>query len=115
VSRRSQDGRRSIRLAELDEGDFFGELALLTGASRSATVTALGGCEVLVLHSEDLAPILQADPNLIGALSRALAERSIEAHEAMAADPGTDPADRQGLTAAVPLRERIRQFFRLPA
>jgi signal-transduction protein with cAMP-binding, CBS, and nucleotidyltransferase domain len=41
-------------------GDFFGELALLTGEARSASVHATGECICLVLHAAAVAPILDA-------------------------------------------------------
>ena len=42
VSKRDEAGG-TVVLAKLGEGDFFGEMALLSGAARSATVTARGG------------------------------------------------------------------------
>ena len=44
----SAEGEEAI-IATLRPGDFFGELALLDGAPRSATATALEPCETLVL------------------------------------------------------------------
>jgi len=41
------------------EGDVFGELALLDGERRSATVTAIGPCELLVLHINDFKALLK--------------------------------------------------------
>jgi CPA1 family monovalent cation:H+ antiporter len=43
---------------KLGSGDFFGELALLTQAPRSADVTALGFCELLVMTAGDFASLL---------------------------------------------------------
>ncbi len=62
-------------LAVLREGEFFGEMSLLTGAPRSASVTAEGPCEVFVLDRQALAPILEADPQIAEVLSKRLAER----------------------------------------
>ena len=48
VTRLSKDGREVI-LAMLNAGDFFGEMSLLDGESRSANVIALEDTEVLSL------------------------------------------------------------------
>lgn len=51
-------------------------MSLLTGEPRSATVVSLGGCEVLLLDREAVAPLLAADPAVAETLSRVLAERA---------------------------------------
>ena len=48
----SNDGKEVV-LATLAEGEFFGELALLTGTDRSANVVALTDCRLFVLNEED--------------------------------------------------------------
>jgi hypothetical protein len=47
-------GGKAIELAELNEGDFFGEVALLTGKPRTATITCIEETEVLELSRGDL-------------------------------------------------------------
>ncbi|UCV24345.1 cation:proton antiporter [Ferribacterium limneticum] len=48
----------------LGSGDFFGELALLTQSPRSADVTALGFCELLVMTADDFASLLTRNSEL---------------------------------------------------
>src|SRR2546429_224213 len=48
VTRRHSDGRQ-IALADLREGDIFGELAMFGGETRSATVEAVEPAEVVAL------------------------------------------------------------------
>lgn len=48
----------------LGSGDFFGELALLTNAPRTADVNALGYCELLVLRAADFSALLEQNPSL---------------------------------------------------
>ena len=49
---------------ELHPGDFFGEMALLSGARRSADVTALDFCELLMLTRRDFVLFLARHPEL---------------------------------------------------
>ncbi|MBN1658814.1 MAG: cyclic nucleotide-binding domain-containing protein [Anaerolineae bacterium] len=62
-------------LAELGAGDLFGEMALLTGSPRSATVTAISDVNLWLLSQADFEALVTAYPNLALALSRLLSER----------------------------------------
>jgi Cyclic nucleotide-binding domain len=55
---------QEAELCELGEGEFFGELSLLTGGSRSASVFAKGETEVLRLRSTDLFEVIKQHPRL---------------------------------------------------
>jgi len=59
----------------LGPGDQFGEIGLLTGAPSNVKITALTPVLVYELAKEDLAPILQARPEISHELCRALARR----------------------------------------
>lgn len=48
----------------LKEGDFFGEVALVTSRPRNADVVAVGYCELLVLRKRDLDALLAQQPDL---------------------------------------------------
>ena len=74
VTRLSKDGREVI-LAMLDEGDFFGEMSLLDGKSRSANVIALEKTEVLTLNRKDFLIVLQEYPKIAIQLLKELASR----------------------------------------
>ena len=74
VTRLSKDGREVI-LAMLNEGEFFGELALLDGESRSANVIALEETEVLTLNREDFLVVLQDYPQIAIQLLKEMAHR----------------------------------------
>ena len=60
-------------VARLKAGDFFGEMALLFGEPRSATVTAEGELDVFCLAAIDFQRIVVRSPDMTGAL-RKLAE-----------------------------------------
>ena len=63
----SAEGEEAI-IATLKPGDFFGELALLDGAPRSATASALEAAETLVLPRAVLSDLLDTLPGLRDAL-----------------------------------------------
>lgn len=63
VTRTSDDGREVI-LSILGEGDFFGEMSLLDGKTRSANVVALENTETLTLSRSDFLSILEMYPKI---------------------------------------------------
>jgi hypothetical protein len=63
------------RVAKLGPGDFFGEMALLSQAPRSATVTALTPLDVLVITDRAFVGLLDRMPEIWLKVARALAER----------------------------------------
>src|SRR6266542_4061342 len=77
VTREHSDGR-AIALASLGSGDFFGELAMLDGEARSASVETLSDAELVALPASDFRRLLAERPEislkLIGALTRRLRE-----------------------------------------
>ncbi len=68
----SETGDEAI-LATLRAGEFFGELALLDGAPRSATATALEATDTLVLPRTRFRDLIAAEPSIRDALFAALA------------------------------------------
>lgn len=69
----SEAGDEAI-LATLRQGDFFGELALLDGAPRSATATALESTETLVLPRERFRELIDTEAAIRDALFAGLAK-----------------------------------------
>lgn len=74
------DGRQRV-LAVLGEGDFFGEMALLTGNPRSATVRAVTDVDLLALHQPDFDELVLKYPTLAVTLGRVLSQRLKRAGE----------------------------------
>src|SRR5262249_49795750 len=75
VSVRAVAGGSEQSLATLGPGDYFGEMSLLTGAPRSATIRASEETRLVVLRKEALRPLLVADPTVLERLSKTLARR----------------------------------------
>lgn len=80
VIRESKDGREAI-LSILEPGEVFGELAMLDGAPRTATVETLEPCELLVLHRADVIGFLENHPKVMHQLILMLCQRLRNADE----------------------------------
>jgi hypothetical protein len=75
-------GGESVKVHELNEGSFFGEISILTGRPRTATLTAATPCEVLELDKPTLDAITQSHPHVLEVLKRfheARAQDTVEA------------------------------------
>ncbi|CAA9402905.1 MAG: cAMP-binding proteins - catabolite gene activator and regulatory subunit of cAMP-dependent protein kinases [uncultured Pyrinomonadaceae bacterium] len=70
-----KEAEATKNLRKLREGDFFGEMGLLTGEPRTATVLTDGETEILEINSLCLKPILEENPELVESLSRIVEER----------------------------------------
>lgn len=77
----------SIRVGVLRPGDCFGEMSLLTGENRSATVRAEGDCEVLEIGKEAMGQIFRDAPECLNQLSELLARRRMETEGILNARP----------------------------
>jgi CRP/FNR family cyclic AMP-dependent transcriptional regulator len=69
----SPEGEEAAIIATLGRGDFFGELALLDGAYRSATAVAVEPTATLVLRREPFELLIDTDAGLRHALFAGLA------------------------------------------
>lgn len=64
-----------IPIGQLKAGDFFGEVALLTGKTRTATIIARTDITAFELFKDDLDHITRAHPHIIGTLLQKLYDR----------------------------------------
>ncbi len=73
-------GRRGSQqtVAQFKPGDCFGEMSLLTGEKRSATVQAATDCEVLEITKEVFGEVVKRQQDIITRLSELLARRRME-------------------------------------
>src|SRR5438034_4149872 len=83
VTREHPDGR-AIALATLGPGDLFGELAMLDGEARSASVDTLSDSELLALPAADFRRLLADHPEISVKLVAALTRRLRETNERVA-------------------------------
>jgi len=75
------DGGEEALLCVLDEGDFFGELSLIDGQPRSATIVTAAPTETLVLHRDDFLSFLGTSPEVAVDMLRVLSRRLRETDE----------------------------------
>lgn len=74
VTRISSDGREVI-LSILSESDFFGEMAILDGLSRSASVVAMEDSELFIIQREEFLGLLKEHPEISINLLQELTQR----------------------------------------
>lgn len=74
---------RGVTVAVLGPGDYFGELALLDGGPRTATVSGVTPIRVLVLSANEFATLLRASPTIGTKLLSHLAGRLRDAEASM--------------------------------
>ncbi|BCL76093.1 transcriptional regulator [Jeongeupia sp. HS-3] len=74
VLRTSDEGREAT-LAILEAGEVFGEVAMLDGGPRTASVEALEPCELLVLRRDAVMQHLESHPKVMRQLIAALCHR----------------------------------------
>jgi CRP-like cAMP-binding protein len=72
---RSPTGR-DVQVAQIEEGDFFGEVSAISGSRRTATIIAAAPCEVLELGKEDLDDLARAHPRVRDRLDAAFVQRA---------------------------------------
>jgi CRP/FNR family transcriptional regulator len=80
VIRQHSDGR-VITLATLGPGAIFGELAMLDGERRSASVESVESTELFALPASDIRPLIRDHPEMAEKLIIALTRRIREANE----------------------------------
>jgi CRP-like cAMP-binding protein len=98
-------------IAKLAPGGVFGELSLMTGVPRTATVSTIESCELLVIDKAAVGAVLATEPALAERLSARLAERQAALEALAVVEPASSRAsmeDRKGQ-----LLTRIKAFFSL--
>ena len=68
----------SKEIATLGDGQFFGEMSLMTGESRTATVVAKTDVQCYIVDKEAFGQIVQEEPDLAGVISDILSRRQVD-------------------------------------
>jgi small-conductance mechanosensitive channel/CRP-like cAMP-binding protein len=94
----------AVKLAVLGPGDYFGEMSLMTGAPRVATITTLEETRLLEVGKGSFRAIVAEDPELVEKLGRFLRQRLSERTQAIAGVERAAPESQD-------LFQKIREFF----
>lgn len=100
-------GEERREVAVTKAGGYFGEMSLLTGDPRTATVSARGDATVLEINANAFRAYVQAHPEVIDQLAAAATARRRELDQTRAASGGARAV------TVVSLRDRMREFFGL--
>jgi CRP-like cAMP-binding protein len=95
-------------VATIDKGGYFGEMSLLTGDPRTATVVARGDAAVLELDAELFRSLGAVDPQAVEQIGVLAAARRAELERARDATRGAAVAD-----APASFMDRMKRFLRL--
>lgn len=107
---RLEQGGLTSTVTTLEAGKFFGEMSLLTGEPRSATVVAASDLLVITVGKQALMEVVQEDRRLIERIGEVVARRQA-ATAAAKAQLSRDAAAISAVTHTRSLVERIQNFF----
>jgi len=103
----------SIAVATLNAGDCFGEMSLLTGERRTATVRAQTDCHVMEIGKPVMADVLRDSPDCLERLSELLAKRKMENEGILKEAASQAQSERKEREYKASFLQRLRTFFEL--
>jgi small-conductance mechanosensitive channel/CRP-like cAMP-binding protein len=103
------NGAPAAEVAQLGPGDCFGEMGLLTGEPRSATVRAKTLCDLVAIDYDAFHDVLASHPEVVERMGALLAVRQAGLQAAAAPDDRGPPTDERRRR----LISQIRTFFKL--
>jgi small-conductance mechanosensitive channel/CRP-like cAMP-binding protein len=95
------------RVATTEAGGYFGEMSLLTGAARTATVTAVTDCALIEIDAAAFREYVQSHPEVLALLAAAAGARQQEL-DTVRATASTAPKD-----TSTSLLQKMKAFLRL--
>jgi small-conductance mechanosensitive channel len=108
----SQNGSM-LRVGSLRMGDCFGEMSLLTGERRTATVRAEDDCEVMEIAKPAMAAVLRDAPECVTQLSELLATRKMETEGVLKEAQGSAAEEKKAQEYRASFLRRLRSVLEL--
>ena len=102
-----RDAGGAAEVAQLGAGECFGEMGLMTGEARSATVRAKTLCDLVVIDHDAFHDVLAAHPEVVERMGGLLAARQAGLEAAAASEGRAPPTEERRLIS------QIRSFFKL--
>jgi small-conductance mechanosensitive channel/CRP-like cAMP-binding protein len=106
-----REGGSTAEVARLGPGKFFGEMSLMTGEPRSASVQAVSDCALVKVDKGAFHEILAAAPEIAEKITEVLVARQTALDQNVSSRRARAGAEVEAKTNA--LLGRIRQFFSL--
>jgi len=94
ISRKSSND--PVVLAELQVGDFFGEMAIVAKAKRTATATAQGRCVLTMFKAGELENMIETRPDIAARIIKTLMQRVKETTDKL-----VDEREKLGMALAI--------------
>ena len=107
----AKDSDSTVKVGRVRPGEFFGEMSLLTGLPRSATVIAAASAVVFEISKDNIKPLLDSRPEIAETISTVAAERQVATANPTVEDAASQDSDVK--TVAGRILEGIRRFFGL--
>ena len=104
-----RDSGAMVEVAQLGAGECFGEMGLLTGEVRSATVRAKTLCDLVVIDHDAFHEVLAAHPDVVDRMGGMLAARQAGLDAAATTEEQGPPTEERKTR----LISQIRSFFKL--
>ena len=97
----------------MSPGDYFGEMSLITGAARSATVISKTDTLIYEIKKSSLEPLLEAYPYLPESIAKTVAKRSFVGKNAIAQIEERLAIESEQEVVKNQLLERMLRFFQM--
>jgi small-conductance mechanosensitive channel/CRP-like cAMP-binding protein len=101
-----------VKVAHMVPGDFFGEMSLLTGEPRSASVIAHGDTFVYEITKDDLQLLIENRPEIAAHITQTIAERRVR-EEVVKNNLTVEQQEIEVKSFAEQLLDRMGRFFNL--
>jgi len=81
------ENNKTIDVARLGAGNFFGEMALFTGQKRTATILTMTETILLEIIKDDIVPLIKKQPEVAQLISKVLTQRKIKTQSHLNSTP----------------------------